>query len=56
MISSEKATSLMQLILSSKEVITMLEQAVRVSDKKKIEKLKRDLKELNENIDSILGD
>ena len=56
MISSDKAASLMQLILSSKEITGFLEQALRSGNEKKIEELKENLSDLNKNIKKILDE
>lgn len=56
MIPSNKAASLMQLILSSKEITGFLEQALRSGNEKKIEELKENLSDLNKNIKKILDE
>ena len=50
MITNDKIALLMQLILSSKESVLTLEQALRMGDEKKVNEIKTDLKELNKAI------
>jgi len=50
MITSDRIALLMQLILSSKESVTALEQALRIGDEKRVEEIKKDLITLNKAI------
>ncbi len=50
MITNNKIALLMQLILSSKESVTALEQALKTGDEKKVNEIKFNLKELNKAI------
>ncbi|MCL6500658.1 MAG: hypothetical protein K6T16_01335 [Candidatus Pacearchaeota archaeon] len=54
MIQGDKVAFLMQLILSSKEELVVLEQALRVSDAKRVEEVKRELISLNRAIRKAL--
>lgn len=54
MISDDKIAFLMHLILSSKESITILEQALKIGDEKKVEEIKKNLVNLNKNIKGTL--
>ncbi len=54
MISQDKITFLMQLVLSSQEAAFSLEQALRLEDKEKIEQLKKELLNLNNEIKKTL--
>ncbi len=56
MISNDKIAFLMQLIMSSKESIIVLEQALRIEDEKRVEQIKKNLTKLNKSIQKIIAD
>lgn len=56
MIKVDKVAFLMQLILSSKEALVALEQALRVGDAKRVEEVKKEFISLNQTIKKSLSE
>jgi len=50
MISQQKITFLMQLVLSAQETVVLVDEASRVGDEAKLEELKKALAKLNDEI------